>query len=150
LYCIVYNMGIIEITPTIGIDENEIQENFLRSSGPGGQNVNKVSTMVQLRFDIAGSRSLPDEVKNRLISLAGNRVNEDGSLIIESQRFRSQKKNREDAFVRLKALICRAAEKPKTRYLTKPTIASQEQRLESKRQRSQTKKERGPLSIERE
>ena len=143
-------MGMIEITSAIGIDENEIHESFLRSSGPGGQNVNKVSTMVQLRFDIAGSRSLPDEVKNRLISLAGNRVTEGGSLIIESQRFRTQKKNREDAFARLKALIRRAAEKPKTRHFTKPTIASQEQRLESKRQRSQTKKERGPLRIEKE
>jgi len=122
----------IQITRTIKIDESEIQENFIRASGPGGQNVNKVATTVQLRFDVANSRSLPDEVRKRLISLAGNRITEDGVLIIEARRFRTQGRNREDATERLVKLIRKAAQRPQIRRKTRPTLASKKRRLESK------------------
>ena len=136
----------IQITRTITIDENEIQEHFVRASGPGGQNVNKVATTVQLRFDVANSRSLPEEVRKRLISLAGNRITEDGILIIEARRFRTQGRNREDATERLVELIRNATRRPIIRRKTRPTLASKVRRLKSKRHSAESKRIRG-LSI---
>ncbi len=135
----------IHITGTITIDESEIQEYFVRASGPGGQNVNKVATTVQLRFDVANSRSLPEEVRIRLISLAGKRINEDGILIIDARRFRTQGRNREDATDRLVELIRNAAQRPKIRRKTRPTLASKIRRLESKRRGAESKRVRGPV-----
>jgi len=135
----------IHITRTITIDESEIQENFIRASGPGGQNVNKVATTVQLRFDVANSRSLPEEVRTRLISLAGNRITEDGILIIDARRFRTQSRNREDAIARLVELIRNAAQRPKIRRKTRPTLTSKIRRLESKRRTAESKRVRGPV-----
>ena len=130
----------IEITSSIVIDETEIQEEFIRSSGPGGQNVNKVATSVQLRFDVANSPSLPDQVRERLISLARSRITEDGVLIINARRFRTQGRNRQDAIERFAELIRRAAEKPRSRRETRPTLASKMRRLEDKHRRGKTKK----------
>ena len=135
----------IQITHTITIDESEIQEYFVRASGPGGQNVNKVATTVQLRFDVANSRSLPEEVRKRLISLASNRITTDGILIIEARRFRTQGRNREDATDRLVELIRNAARRPKIRRKTRPTLASKVHRLESKRRSAESKRIRGPV-----
>ncbi len=132
----------IEITSGIVIDDSEIQEEFIRSSGPGGQNVNKVATTVQLRFDVANSPSLPDEVRDRLISLAGRRITEDGVLIINARRFRTQGRNRQDAIERLAELIRRAAEKPRGRRKTRPTLASKIRRLQDKHRRAETKRMR--------
>jgi len=132
----------IQITSSIAIDESEIQEEFIRSSGPGGQNVNKVATTVQLRFDVANSSSIPDEVRERLISLAGNRITEDGVLIINARRFRTQGRNRQDAIERLVGLIRRAAEKPRSRRKTKPTLTSKMRRLDGKYYRAEKKKSR--------
>jgi ribosome-associated protein len=129
----------IQITPHIAIDENEIQTDFIRSSGPGGQNVNKVATAVQLRFDVTNSPSLPEEVRQRLISLAGNRITDKGILLIDAQRFRTQGANRQDATNRLIELIRKATYKAPVRRKTKPTRASKERRLEFKRLRSATK-----------
>lgn len=130
----------IPITASITLDEREIQENFVRASGPGGQNVNKVSTAVQLRFDVARSPSLPETVRARLTALAGRRMTNDGVLIIEAERFRSQKRNREDALQRLVALILEATEIDPPRYATRPTLASKKRRLESKQRRGDTKR----------
>jgi len=130
----------IRITPEIIIDENELQMEFVRSSGPGGQNVNKVSTAVQLRFDVINSDALPEDVKARLISLAGDRMTGQGVLIINARHRRSQQANREDAVKRLTDMIREAALKPKKRRKTKPTKASQIKRLAIKRKRSETKK----------
>ena len=133
----------IRITRTITIDESEIKESFVRASGPGGQNVNKVATNVQLRFDVANSHSLPEEVRKRLILLAGNRITEDGILIIEARRFRTQGRNRKDATDRLVELIRNAAQSPKIRRKTRPTLASKIRRLESKHRSADNKRVRG-------
>jgi ribosome-associated protein len=125
------------------IDEKELQWAFVQSSGPGGQNVNKVATAVQFRFDVAHSASLPEDVRGRLARLAGWRMTQDGVLIIEAKRYRSQEKNRQDALKRLADLLQKASEKPKTRRKTKPTLASQQQRLAKKRRRSEVKRLRG-------
>jgi ribosome-associated protein len=130
----------IQITPTIAIDESEITLEFVRASGPGGQNVNKVASAVQLRFDARNSPSLPDAVRERLARIAGKRMTEDGVLIIEARRFRTQERNRQDAFDRLVALIQKAAQKPKARRKTKPPPASKRRRLEAKRRRSEKKR----------
>jgi ribosome-associated protein len=132
----------LHITPTIRIDEGDIQEEFIRASGPGGQNVNKVATAVQLRFDVSGSASLPDDVRTRLIRLAGRRITKEGVLIIRAHRFRTQEQNRRDALERLIGLIRNAAEKPRVRRKTKPSPASKERRLEAKQRRSMLKKQR--------
>ena len=132
----------IYVTRAIAIDENDIQEHFVRATGPGGQNVNKVATQVQLRFDIANSRSLPEEVRKRLILLAGNRIIEEGILIIEARRFRTQAQNRKDATARLVDLVRKAAQKPKFRRKTRPTLASKTRRLKSKRHIAGKKRER--------
>ena len=136
----------IRITRNIAIDEREIQEDFVRASGPGGQNINKVATAVQLRFNVADSPSLPEDVRERLLRLGGKRVTEDGILIIDARRFRTQMRNREDAMDRLKALIRKAAFRPKSRQKTKPTRASREKRLNTKRHRSHTKQTRRPVA----
>jgi ribosome-associated protein len=130
----------IRITDTIAIDESEIQEDFIRASGPGGQNVNKVATAVRLRFDAGRSPSLPPDVLRRLAALAGSRMTEDGLLIIHARRFRTQDQNRQDALDRLIGLIRQATLKPKPRYKTKPSLASRKRRLDSKRRRGQTKR----------
>ncbi len=131
----------IPITRDIAIDEREIQENFIRASGPGGQNVNKVATAVQLRFDVRHSAALPEDVRERLIRLAGRRINAKGVLIIQAQRFRTQEQNRRDARERLIQVIRQAAVKPRLRK-TMPTLGSKRRRLEGKRRRSEIKKMR--------
>src|SRR5215510_3851151 len=129
----------LEISPNIKINENELHFDYIRASGPGGQNVNKVATAVQLRFDVHAS-SLPDELKARLIHLAGKRVTSDGILLIEAKQFRTQEQNREDAIQRFIALVRRSLVKPKPRKKTKPTKASKEKRLQSKQRRAEIKK----------
>jgi len=135
----------IKITTDISIDEKEIKMDFIRASGPGGQNVNKVASAVQLRFDVYGSPSLPDDVRKRLILVAGNRINEDGILIIKAGRFRTQNHNRQDAIGRLIDLICKSTIKPKKRLKTKSSIASKRRMMEDKRRRSKRKRMRGPV-----
>ncbi len=130
----------IQITENIALDESEIQYQFIRSSGPGGQNVNKVATAVQLRFDVARSPSLPDHVRQRLARLAGKKMTESGVLVITARRFRKQDRNRQDAVDRLIAMVRKAAEVPKKRIKTKPSEQSKKRRLESKRHRSHIKK----------
>ena len=130
----------IRITQTISIQECEIQERFVRSSGPGGQNVNKVATGVELRFDAARSPALPGRVRRRLAALAGSRMTQEGVLIIDAARFRTQEQNRRDALDRLIALLRKACERPKRRYATKPSHASKTRRLEAKHHRATTKR----------
>ena len=124
----------IEITPSLQIDEQELQIDFTRASGPGGQNVNKVATAVQLRFDLNAS-SLPHEVKARLIHLAGKRITSEGVLLIEAKRFRTQEQNREDALQRFVELVRKSLVKPKARKKTKPTAAAKEERLKEKKRK---------------
>ncbi|MGE5375559.1 MAG: alternative ribosome rescue aminoacyl-tRNA hydrolase ArfB [Bacteroidota bacterium] len=131
----------IEITPSFFIDESELQFSFVRSSGPGGQNVNKVATAVQLRFDVNRS-SLPLEVKERLRRLVGNRLTGEGVLLIEAKRYRTQEQNREDALTRFVELLQHAFKKPRARTKTAPTKASKEKRLKAKKQRSEVKQMR--------
>ncbi len=133
----------IQITPTISLDESELQYRFVRGAGPGGQNVNKVATAVQLRFDVANSPSLPQDVRLRVMRLAGTRLSAAGVLVIEARRFRTQTLNRRDATNRLVRLIARAAVPPKPRRPTRPSAASRARRLANKRRRGVTKRGRG-------
>jgi len=132
----------IQITHDLAIDEEELQEEFAQAAGPGGQNVNKVASAVRLRFDAARSPSLPEEVRVRLLRLAGQRVTADGVIIIHARRFRTQEQNRADARARLIELIRRAAVAPRPRRPTRPSQAAQLRRLEAKRRRSQLKRAR--------
>ncbi len=136
---------IMEITPTISIPDNELTFTFVRSSGPGGQNVNKVSTAAQLRFDVLKSASLTVDVKERLAKLAGIRMTQDGILIIEAKRYRTQEQNRADALLRLSALIQKAANRPRTRLATRPGLSARIKRVESKKKRGAVKKQRQSL-----
>jgi ribosome-associated protein len=133
----------IRITPAIGLEESDLEERFIRAPGPGGQNVNKVATAVQLRLDVERSPSLPAQVKRRLVHMAGRRMSKEGVLTIEAHRFRTRERNRADAQERLVELIRKAAHQPKARKRTKPSRVSEERRLESKRRRAHTKRLRG-------
>ena len=130
----------LQITPTLTIPDDELTFTFVRSSGPGGQNVNKVATATQLRFDVRNSPSLPEEVKARLIKLAGYRMTQDGILVVEAKRYRTQEQNRSDAEQRLVTLIQKALVRPKRRRSTRPSAASQARRIESKKRRGRIKR----------
>ena len=132
----------VRVTPRVWLEESELQEMFVRAPGPGGQNVNKVASAVQLRFDVAASPSLPEDVRERLRRLAGRRLTAAGVLVIEAHRYRTQLRNREDARERLFALIRHAAVPPKPRKATKPSAATRERRLREKRLRAQLKRAR--------
>jgi ribosome-associated protein len=136
-------MARITITPEISIDESELRFDFIRASGPGGQKVNKSSSAVQLRFDVLHSPSLPEEVRLRLVKLAGKRLSEEGILVIEAKRYRSQDRNRQEAVDRLCALVRKAVEKPPQRRPTRPSAAAHQRRLQEKKKRSILKKQRG-------
>ena len=140
---------LIPINCHLFLDDGEIEESFVRASGPGGQNVNKVSSAVQLRFDLSGSRSLPEDVRERLARLAGRRLTRDGVIVIIAQRYRTQERNREDALDRLVALIRRAAVPPIPRRATKPSRAAKERRLQAKARRAATKERRRTQADER-
>ncbi|HET7922213.1 MAG TPA: alternative ribosome rescue aminoacyl-tRNA hydrolase ArfB [Gammaproteobacteria bacterium] len=136
----------VRITPRLMLDERELEFRFVRASGPGGQNVNKLATAAELRFDVNASISVPQAVKQRLRLLAANRINHDGVLVISAQRFRTQERNRADALERLVTLLRRAAVVPKKRLATRPSAASRRRRLEGKRRVADKKRlrRRGP------
>lgn len=138
----------INVTGTISIDEGEIRLRFTRASGPGGQKINKTATAVQLRFNVARSVSLPQDVRERLVRLAGRRITRGGVLVIDARRFRTQERNRQDALERLLRLIRKAAERPKPRRKTKPTLAAKKRQLQAKRRRSETKRLRQPVRVD--
>lgn len=136
-------MALIRIDPRLSIDESEITESFIQASGPGGQNVNKVATAVELRFDVARSPSLPEGVRRRLMALAGRRLTQEGVLVLFARQYRTQDRNRADALARLIDLIRDAAVPPTIRRPTRPTLASKQRRLEAKSIRADVKKGRG-------
>ncbi len=140
----------LQIAPNLTIPDDELTERFVRSSGPGGQNVNKLSTAVELRFDAASSPSLPEEVRARLLARRDRRITDDGVIVLSAQRFRTQDRNREDARTRLTELIRTALEPPKPRVATRPTRASKERRLTSKRERANVKRTRTDRGWERD
>jgi ribosome-associated protein len=135
----------IAITPSLALDESEIQLEFVRAAGPGGQNVNKVATAVQLRFDVRGSPSLPAEVRARLVKLAGRRVSEDGVLVITARRYRSQERNRSDAVQRLVKMIQKAATRPRVRKETRVSLSARAARVDEKKRRGEIKRRRRRL-----
>jgi ribosome-associated protein len=140
----------LQITPAITIPDAELVERFVRSAGPGGQNVNKVSTAVELRFDVAGSPSLPEPVRARLLARRDRRLTDEGVLVLSAQRFRTQDRNREDARARLAALIAAATVAPKKRIATKPSKGAKERRLGAKRERASVKRHRSAAAWDRE
>jgi ribosome-associated protein len=143
-----YPFRMIRVTDSISIDESELDEDFVRSSGPGGQNVNKLSTAVQLRFDVRRSASLPNDVAIRLMRLAGSRLTKEGVLVITAQRHRTQERNRQDARDRLVEMIREASVAPTKRRPTKPSKAAKAKRIEGKKQRSKIKTMRGRVSFD--